>query len=141
MDSHLLLDKGVMRDMAFIDAYYDLRRPNEEFTLLKKGKGQKDKIGDFKDEWIEVQELRGLIQRRQTENIDESGSKSRLRYKGYFIPDFIIKTNNFDDYRIKYSNGYETLYLRIKVHNPNLYDYKGELSHYEIEFVEDKKHA
>lgn len=127
--------------MGFIETYERIKRPDETFILQSIVNGEKDEVGNFKHQWKDVQEIRGIIQRTQTKNIDDSGTESELNYKAYFVPDFIIYTNKLENYRIKYTNDYETLYLKIKSHNPNLFNHAGKRSHYETELVEDKKYA
>lgn len=141
MDLLLSKDKGAMRDMGFIETYERIKRPNETFILQALVKGEKDEVGNLKNTWEDVQELKGIIQRLQTQDIDESGTESELSYKAYFVPNFILYTNKLENYRIKYTNDYETLYLKIKSHNPNLFNHLGQRSHYETELVEDKKYA
>ena len=45
---------------------------------------QKDEVGNIKEQWIDVLELEGVIQHRQTEKITEAGQESTLKYYGYF---------------------------------------------------------
>ena len=54
---------------------------------------RKDPVGNLKEQWITLQELKGVVQHRQREKISEAGQESKLRYGrqgyyGYFIPDF-----------------------------------------------------
>lgn len=122
-----------------------LRRPTEKYILQKKVRYEKDpfeknmkdevgniivkdEIGNVKETWQDLQELSGVIQHRQYEkqrnrvlSITEAGEESTLRYYGYFDPTFSLKTDALADYRVKFVQTYETIYLKIIEYDPNNY--------------------
>lgn len=150
--------------MDFTDLHKRISRPNETYTLQKKievipvknitkttlkkdavgniirdTSNIKDEIGNPKTKWEDVQLLQGVIQQQQDLEINTAGSQSKLQYVGYFVPNFKINTNKFENYRVIVKNDYETLVLRISEFNPNLY-YQHNRHHYKIGFIEDKKY-
>lgn len=81
----------------------------------------KDAVGNFKEQWITLQEIEGVVQHRQTETIDEAGEESAVRYYGYFKPTFALETNKLANYRVKFDHKDETLYFKIIEYDPNNY--------------------
>lgn len=140
-----------------------LRRPTEKYILqtrilydkdrknkvLKDEIGNivtKDDIGNIKEEWMDIEELSGVIQHRQYEkeknrvlSISESGIESTIRYFGYFDPTFNLNTNKLDDYRVKFIRDYETLYLKIIEYDANNY-LRGKHHHIVLGMDEDRKY-
>ena len=105
---------------------------------------EKDAVGNLKEKWVTVQELRGVVQHRQREDITEAGQESKIRYGrqgyyGYFAPDFQLKTNKLANYRIKLTHNGETLYLRIMEYDPNNY-LRDKNHHIVLGLIEDKKY-
>ena len=89
--------------MSYYTLQRVLKRPNEQYFLqkrviykkehrqLKDEVGniiRKDDVGNISETWEDVQELHGVIQHRQDENIDYQGRESNLTYHGIFTPDF-----------------------------------------------------
>lgn len=125
--------------MSFKTIYKKNKRKDESFSLLKKGvSAKKDELGFAKEKYIPIQEIRGIVQRPQEQQIDYKGEESNPMYTGYFLPDFIIETSEVADYRIKYIRPHETLILKITEYNPNLF-LKGKRDHIQLEMVLEKK--
>ena len=80
---------------------------------------RKDEVGNISEEWEDIQELSGVIQHRQDEEIDRQGRESTLTYHGIFTPTFNLETDKLSNYRVKFVRDYETLYLFIKEYDPN----------------------
>ena len=131
-----------------------LERPTEQYYLQKKitYKPQykvikddvgniirKDDVGNISEEWEDVQELYGVIQHRQDENIDFQGRESTITYHGIFLPDFKLETDKLSNYRVKFVRNYETLYLFIKEYDPNNYLFDKQ-HHITLIMDEDKKY-
>lgn len=114
-------------------------RHQEDFFLLKKGVStKKDALGFSKEKYIPVQQIYGIIQRPQKQEIDFKGEESNPAYTGYFLPDFIIETSEVANYRIKYVRPHETLILKIDEYNPNLF-LKGKRDHIQLKLILEKK--
>ena len=120
--------------MSYYTLQHILKRPNEQYFLqkriiykkehqqLKDEVGniiRKDDVGNISETWEDVQELHGVIQHRQDENIDYQGRESNLTYHGIFTPDFDLETDKLSNYRVKFVRDYETLYLFIKEYDAN----------------------
>lgn len=131
-----------------------LERPTEKYYLQKKitYKPQykvikddvgniirKDDVGNISEEWEDVQELYGVIQHRQDENIDFQGRESTITYHGIFLPEFTLETDKLSNYRVKFVRNYETLYLFIKEYDPNNYLFDKQ-HHITLIMDEDKKY-
>lgn len=131
-----------------------LERPTEKYYLQKKVtyKPQykvikddvgniirKDDVGNISEEWEDVQELYGVIQHRQDENIDFQGRESTITYHGIFLPEFKLETDKLSNYRVKFVRNYETLYLFIKEYDPNNYLFDKQ-HHITLIMDEDKKY-
>lgn len=121
---------------------YDLnKRDDEFFRLMKMGtSSHENEFGFAESELIPVQEIYGIIQRSQLQEIDFKGEESNPIYTGYFLPNFIIKTENVADYRIEYKRPHETLLLKINEYNPNLF-LAGIRDHIQLELILDKKYT
>lgn len=128
-----------MEYLSFKTIYKKNKRKDESFSLLKKGvSAKKDELGFAKEKYIPIQEIRGIVQRPQEQQINYKGEESNPMYTGYFLPDFIIETSEVADYRIKYIRPHETLILKITEYNPNLF-LKGKRDHIQLEMVLEKK--
>lgn len=125
--------------MSF-DIIYDLnKRDDEQFFLLKKSVSEEEDIFGFgKEKYFEEQEIHGIIQRDQTQEIGYKGEESNPHYTGYFLPEFILKTSEIADYRVKYIRPHETVLLKITNYNQNLF-LKGVRDHIQLELVLEKK--
>lgn len=105
---------------------------------------KKDSVGNLKEKWITIQELEGVIQHRQREDITEAGQESKTRYGrqgyyGYFIANFELETNQLADYRVKFVRDNEVVYFRIMEYDPN--NYLQEKNHHIVlGLIEDKKY-
>lgn len=107
---------------------------------MKKGfSGREDALGFAKEKLIPIQEIHGVIQRSQPQQISEKGEESNPLYTGYFLPEFILETSEVADYRIKYERPHETLILKIDEYNQNLF-LKGKRDHIQIEMILEKKY-
>lgn len=126
--------------MAFINTLPLYSRSDVKLFLLTKVKTQEtNEIGDNELEWEEV-EIMGIIQRKQNIEIDRSGSESQVAYFGMFEPNefLLLKKNKFENYRIKYESDYETIILKIKSLDPNLF-IRQNRNHIEMELEEDRQ--
>lgn len=104
----------------------------------------KDAVGNLKEKWITVQELEGVVQHRQREDITEAGQESMTRYGrtgyyGYFSPNFQLKTDKLANYRVKFVHDNEILYFRIMEYDPNNY-LRDKNHHIVLGLIEDKKY-
>ena len=125
--------------MSFNTIYKKNYRKDEKLFLLKRGVStKKNEIGFAKSKYVPVQEIRGIIQRPQEQQIDFKGEESNPKYTGYFLPDFILETQEVADYRIKYVRPHETLILKIAEYNPNLF-LRGRRDHIQLELILEKK--
>ena len=140
--------------MSYYTLQRILKRPNEQYFLqkrilykkehqqLKDEVGniiRKDDVGNISETWEDVQELHGVIQHRQDENIDYQGRESDLTYHGIFTPDFDLETDKLSNYRVKFVRDYETLYLFIKEYDANNY-LRGNQNHITLVMDLDKKY-
>ena len=107
---------------------------------MKKGQSRnKNELGFPKEKYIPVEEIFGIIQRPQDQEIDFKGEESNPHYTGYFLPTFIIDTAEVADYRLKYKRPHETLLLKIEEYNPNLF-LRGKRDHIQLELILEKKY-
>lgn len=140
--------------MSYYDLIPFLERPTEKYYLqklivnkkehhqLKDEVGniiKKDEVGNISERWEDLQELHGVIQHRQDENIDTQGRESSLTYHGIFTPEFNLETDKLSNYRVKFVRNYETLYLFIKEYDPNNYLFDKQ-HHITLVMEEDKKY-
>lgn len=140
--------------MSYYSLQRVLKRPREKYflqklTTYKKDHHQikdeignvirKDDVGNIQEEWQDIQELHGVIQHRQDENIDYQGRESTLTYHGIFTPDFDLETDRLSLYRVRFERDYETLYLYIKEYDANNY-LRGNQSHITLVMDADKKY-
>ena len=129
--------------MSFKTIYRLNRRKKkykEEFFLMKKGLSHEENdLGFSKEKYIPIQEIHGIIQKSQIQEISEKGEESNPFYTGYFLPEFILDTSEIADYRIKYIRPHETLLLKIAEYNPNLF-LRGKRDHIQIEFILEEKY-
>lgn len=125
--------------MSFKTIYRLNRRKDEKLYLMGlEASSYEDEFGFATSELTELQEIRGIIQRPQTQEIDFKGEESNPHYTGYFLPDFILNTDEIANYRIKYVRPHETLLLKIEEYNPNLF-LKGKRDHIQLELILEKK--
>lgn len=125
--------------MSFKTIYRLNRRKDEKLYLMGlKSSNYEDELGFAKTEIAELQEIHGVVQRPQGQEIDFKGEESNPHYTGYFLPDFILETDKIADYRIKYVRPHETLLLKIEEYNPNLF-LKGKRDHIQLEMILEKK--
>lgn len=115
-------------------------RRDEKYFLMQKGRSlEEDAFGFANEKYIPIQEIHGVIQRAQRQDIDFKGEESNPRYIGYFLPEFIINTDEVADYRIKFERPHETLLLKINIYNPNLF-LKGKRDHIQLNMILEKKY-
>ena len=125
--------------MSFKTIYRKNKRKDEELFLLKKELSDKeDSFGFAKDDYSVVQQIEGIVQKAQEQEINFKGEESNPHYTGYFLPTFIIETSKVADYRIKYVRPHETILLKIEEYNPNLF-LKGKRDHIQLEMILEKK--
>lgn len=125
--------------MSFKTIYRKNKRKDEKLFLLKKELSDKeDAFGFAKDDYSTVQQIKGIVQKAQEQEIDFKGEESNPHYTGYFFPTFIIETSKVADYRIKYVRPHETILLKIEEYNPNLF-LKGKRDHIQLEMILEKK--
>lgn len=135
------------------DQHYYLQK-KEQYTeevhpqeVLKDEVGniiKKDAVGNIKEQWITLQELQGVVQHRQREDISEAGQESTTRYGrqgyyGYFSPNFQLETNKLSNYRVKFVRKNEIVYFRIMEYDPNNY-LRDKNHHIVLGLIEDKKY-
>lgn len=140
--------------MSYYTLQRILKRPNEKYILqkrityktehqqLKDEVGniiRKDEVGNITEEWEDIQELHGVIQHRQDEDIDYQGRESDVTYHGLFTPDFDLETNRLSEYRVKFIRDYETLYFFIKEYDANNY-LRDKQSHITLVMDLDRKY-
>lgn len=117
-----------------------VNRPDEQIILMKFDKSlNQDEFGFAREELIELQEIHGVIQLFQNEEIDFKGEESNPDYTGYFLPEFIIETNKLADYRIKYIRPHETQILKISSYNPNRF-LRHTRDHIQLQLILEKKY-
>ena len=118
-----------------------VNRPDEQMILMKFDKTSvQDEFGFAKEELVEIQEIHGVIQLFQDEEIDFKGEESNPDYTGYFLPEFILETDKLADYRIKYIRPYETQILKISSYNPNRF-LRHTRDHIQLRLILEKKYS
>lgn len=105
---------------------------------------KKDAVGNLKEKWITLQELQGVVQHRQREDITLAGQESMTRYgregyTGYFIANFQLPMDKLVNYRVKFQHNDETVYYRIMEYDPNNY-LREKNHHIVLGLIEDKKY-
>lgn len=116
-------------------------RPDETMILMKYDKtSNQDEFGFAKEELVDVQEIHGVIQLFQDEEIGFKGEESNPNYRGYFLPEFIIPTDKVADYRIKYIRPHETQILKISSYNPNRF-LRHSRDHIQLQLILEKKYG
>lgn len=114
-------------------------RPDEKLILMKKGTShEKDTLGFPMEKYIPVQELNGIIQAGQSLDIDFHGQEAQVSYIAYVMPEFDLERENLNDYRIKYIRPYETMLLKIRSYNPNLF-LRHKRHHVKLGLILEKK--
>ena len=127
--------------MSFETIMRWVNRPDEQTILMKFDKTEfQDEFGFAKETLVEVQEIHGVIQLFQNEEIDFKGEESNLDYTGYFLPEFIIETDKLADYRIKYIRPHETQILKISSYNPNRF-LRHTRDHIQLQLILEKKYV
>lgn len=115
-------------------------RPDETLILMKKGVSEnKDELGFSKEKYIPIQKLCGIIQKPQYMDIDDKGQESNPVYTAYVMPSFDLEREDINEYRIKYERPYETMILKIKSYNPNLF-LRHKRHHVKIRLILEKKY-
>lgn len=118
-----------------------VNRPDEQMILMKFDKTSvQDEFGFAKEALVEVQEIHGVIQLFQDEEIDFKGEESNPDYTGYFLPEFIIETSKLADYRIKYIRPHEIQILKISSYNPNRF-LRHTRDHIQLQLILEKKYV
>lgn len=127
--------------MSFKTIYRLNKRKDEKIYLMGlKLTDYEDELGFANTAFSELQEIRGIIQESQDQEIDFKGEESNPRYTGYFLPDFILETDKIANYRVKYERPHETLLLKIQKYDPNLF-LKGKRDHIQLEMILEKKYG
>ena len=127
--------------MSFKTIYRLNKRKNEKIYLMGlKLTDYEDELGFANTAFSELQEIRGIIQESQDQEIDFKGEESNPHYTGYFLPDFILETDKIANYRVKYERPHETLLLKIQKYDPNLF-LKGKRDHIQLEMILEKKYG
>ena len=127
--------------MSFRTIMRWVNRPDEQMILMKFDKtSTQDEFGFAKEELIEIQEIQGVIQLFQDEEIDFKGEESNPNYTGYFLPEFIIKTDELADYRVKYIRPHEIQILKISSYNPNRF-LRHTRDHIQLQLILEKKYG
>lgn len=127
--------------MSFKTIYRLNKRKDEKIYLMGlKLTDYEDELGFANTAFSELQEIRGIIQESQDQEIDFKGEESNPHYTGYFLPDFILETDKIANYRVKYERPHETLLLKIQKYDPNLF-LKGKRDHIQLEMILEKKYG
>lgn len=127
--------------MSFETIMRWVNRPNEKTILMKFDKTEfQDEFGFAKETLIEIQEIHGVIQLFQDEEIGFKGEESNPDYTGYFLPEFILETDKLADYRIKYIRPHETQILKISSYNPNRF-LRHTRDHIQLQLILEKKYV
>lgn len=127
--------------MSFKTIYRLNKRKDEKIHLMGlKLTDYEDELGFANTAFSELQEIRGIIQEAQDQEIDFKGEESNPHYTGYFLPDFILETDKIANYRVKYERPHETLLLKIQKYDPNLF-LKGKRDHIQLEMILEKKYG
>ena len=118
-----------------------VNRPDEQMILMKFDKTSvQDEFGFAKEALVEIQEIHGVIQLFQNEEINFKGEEANPDYTGYFLPEFILETNKLADYRIKYIRPHETQILKISSYNPNRF-LRHTRDHIQLQLILEKKYV
>lgn len=126
--------------MSFKTIMRWVNRPDEQMILMKFDKtSSQDEFGFAKEALIEIQEIHGVIQLFQNEEINFKGEEANPDYTGYFLPEFILETNKLADYRIKYIRPHETQILKISSYNPNRF-LRHTRDHIQLQLILEKKY-
>jgi len=126
--------------MSFRTIMRWVNRPDEQMILMKFDKTEfQDEFGFAKETLVEIQEIHGVIQLFQNEEISFKGEESNPNYTGYFLPEFILETNKLADYRIKYIRPHETQILKISSYNPNRF-LRHTRDHIQLQLILEKKY-
>lgn len=127
--------------MSFKTIYRLNRRKDEKIYLMGLVlTDYEDELGFADTKFSELQEIRGIIQEAQDQEIDFKGEESNPHYTGYFLPDFILETDKIANYRVKYERPHETLLLKIQAYDPNLF-LRGKRDHIQLEMILEKKYG
>lgn len=127
--------------MSFETIMRWVNRPDEKTILMKFDKTEfQDEFGFAKETLIEIQEIHGVIQLFQDEEIGFKGEESNPDYTGYFLPEFILETDKLADYRIKYIRPHETQILKISSYNPNRF-LRHTRDHIQLQLILEKKYV
>ena len=116
------------------------RKDEHLFLMKRKESFEKDDLGFAKQKYESIKKLCGIIQKQQYMDIDDKGQESNPTYTAYLIPNFDLERENLNEYRIKYERPYETMILKIKSYNPNLF-LRHKRHHIEIHLILEKKYA
>lgn len=115
-------------------------RSDEKIILMKLGLSQeKNELGFAKEIYVPIQELNGIIQEPQDLDIDFKGQESNPDYIAYLMPDFDLEAENLNDYRIQYERPYETMLMKIKEYDPNLF-LRHKRHHVQMNLILEKKY-
>lgn len=126
--------------MSFKTIFKKNYRKDEKLFLLKRSIGaQEDELGFAKEGYEEVKRIDGIIQNPQEQDINFKGEESEPKYIGYFLPTFLLQTDEIADYRIRYERPHETQIFKIQNYDPNLF-LKGRRDHIQMELILDKKY-
>ena len=127
--------------MSFETIMRWVNRPDEQMILMKFDKTSvQDEFGFAKEALVEIQEIHGVIQLFQNEEINFKGEEANPDYTGYFLPEFILETNKLADYRIKYIRPHETQILKISSYNPNRF-LRHTIDHIQLKLILEKKYV
>lgn len=127
--------------MAFKHILKRTSRADEKITLMKLGHlHNKDELGFPQEEYIPIQELHGIIQRPDHIEINTKGQEGNPKYNAYLMPDFNIKVDELNNYRIKFERPFETMLLKITEYNPNLF-LRHKRHHIKLKLKLEKKYV
>jgi hypothetical protein len=124
------------------DLIEELTLPGEQYWLQTKEvipnqNMDGNAFGSLEKDWVDVERLRGVIQKNSQDPQSLRGQEEIADYIGFFIPNFSIEENDLGEYRLKNmipqkNRTYFVRYFRISKIDRNL-ALDNERSHYEIE--------
>lgn len=121
------------------DILQKTHRADETITLLKREQyADKDEFGFARTDFVPVKTLTGIVQDKQTDDIDFKGEESNPLYSIYVLPEFDIQAKDLESYRIQYKRPYETMIMKIIEYNPNLF-LRHKRHHVKMKVILEKK--
>lgn len=108
------------------DILEQLALPGESYVLQKKvaSPANEDGFGNLNEDWSEVADLTGIIQKNSEDPDTKRGREEIAEYRGFFHTDFNIPVDELPEYRIKHVIVVEdanfTRYFKIETIDRNI---------------------